>query len=131
MFMYSPARWGQSFMAFFLDLFILDWICFPLVFVVSPQDNPKLFMLVRLWIMITYFAAMESSPWKATLGKLLLGIRISRTDGETPLFHQTLQRTCLGICFFGVGFLRAIWNPHSLAWHDEYTQTCVMEEWWD
>lgn len=131
MFMYTPARWGQRLAAFLLDLLILDVIRFPLIFIISPHDRPQLLMVVNIWILITYFAAFESSPWRATLGKLLMGIRVSRTDGEIPSFYQTLQRVCWSICSMGFSFLRALWNPHTLAWHDEFTQTCVVEEWWE
>jgi uncharacterized RDD family membrane protein YckC len=130
-FIYTPARWGQRFFAFVLDLFILDWVCLPLLFLISPENDARIFIIARLWIMVTYFAALESSPWKATLGKLLFGLRVNRVDGASPLFLQTLQRICLGTCLLGVGFFRALWNPHGLALHDELTQTCVLEEWWD
>jgi uncharacterized RDD family membrane protein YckC len=130
-FIYTPARWGQRFCAFVLDLFILDWVCLPLIFLISPEQDARVFVLARLWLMVTYFAAMESSVWQATLGKLLFGLRVSRLDNTPAGFLQSLQRICLGTCLLGIGFFRALWNPHALAFHDELTQTCVLEDWWD
>jgi uncharacterized RDD family membrane protein YckC len=130
-FVYTPARWGQRFSAFMLDLFILDFIRFPLLLFISPIHQPYTLFFINTWILFTYFAALESSPWRASFGQLIMGIRISRTDGEDVSFHQSLQRISLGMCFLGISFLRALWNPHSLALHDEYTRTCVVEEWWE
>ncbi len=129
-FIYTPARWGKRIVAFIVDIIILKLIRFPLIFIFSP-DQQMLFIFVNLWILITYFAAFESSPWKATPGKLMMGIRVSRIDGEAPLFYQTLQRICLGLISLGTSFMCALWNRHTLAFHDEFTDTCVIEEWWE
>ncbi len=131
MFAYTPARWGQRFSAFLIDLLILDFIRFPLLFFISPNEQPHLLLFINTWIMVTYFAALESSPWRATFGKLLLGIRITQTDGNSPEFYQSLQRIAIGLILPLISFARALWHPHSHALHDEYTNTCVMEEWWE
>jgi uncharacterized RDD family membrane protein YckC len=49
-----------------------------------------------LWLI--YSAVLEASPWQATLGKRLLGIRVVDRDGN----RLTVGRRFDAICFFSV-----------------------------
>lgn len=65
----------------------------------QPDLKPPSLVL-WLWVVATmslptwiYFAAMESSPWQATLGKRLLRIVVTDMDTQRLTFRHALART--------------------------------------
>ena len=64
-----------------------------------------------------------------TLGKMISGIRVVRTDGSRAgLFISTFRFFCYiisgGLLF--VGFLWVIWDENRQAWHDMLADTMVI-----
>jgi uncharacterized RDD family membrane protein YckC len=56
-----------------------------------------------------YFALAESSPWRATLGKRVLGLRVSGPGGRRLSFGRSLLRSLLKL---------APWEAaHAALWH--------------
>jgi uncharacterized RDD family membrane protein YckC len=68
-----------------------------------------------------YCAFMESSSWRATVGKRLLGLEVVNTDGERISFGQaTIRHFMKFLSFFClmIGFLMAGWTKRRQALHD-------------
>lgn len=75
-----------------------------------------------------YFAGMEASPWHATLGKRVLGLKVVATDGRPVGLARALLRYCAaGISWvlLNLGHAMAAWTPDKRALHDYVAGTRV------
>jgi uncharacterized RDD family membrane protein YckC len=76
-----------------------------------------------------YFALMESGPWQATLGKKLLGIRVTGLDGGRIGFGRATGRyfgKILSALIFYIGFLMAAFTDQKQGLHDMIAGTLVV-----
>jgi uncharacterized RDD family membrane protein YckC len=76
-----------------------------------------------------YFAACESSPWQATLGKLALGIRVTDLQGQRISFVRATGRyfgKLLSAFMLCIGFLMVAWTQRKQGLHDMLAQTLVL-----
>ena len=87
-----------------------------------------IFVFLLWW---AYFAGMESSPLRATLGKAAVGLYVSRENGDRISFGQANGR------FFGkiisslilyIGFMMAGWTSRKQALHDKMAGTLVLRK---
>ena len=77
-----------------------------------------------------YFAAMESSPRQATLGKLALGIRVVGRDGARISFARASARffaAALSWLSLNLGHALAAWTRERRALHDFVAATWVVD----
>lgn len=77
-----------------------------------------LILAVGSWL---YCAFMESSSWRATIGKRLLGLEVITSDGGTTSFGQATIRHLmkfLSLFCLMIGFLMAGWTKRRQALHD-------------
>jgi len=76
------------------------------------------FMLIALFF---YFVLMESSHKQATIGKMILGIRVTDIDGNrisiNKSFKRTLSKSLSFILLFG-GFIMICFTKKRQALHD-------------
>ena len=78
---------------------------------------------------IAYFAAMESSPKSATIGKLALGLRVGKPDGTRLSLENALGRSLAKILSalpLGLGFAWAFFDEQGRCWHDLLAGTVVV-----
>ena len=64
--------------------------------------------------------------WGASLGLALCGLEVGTVDGHRPGWFRVLAREVLrwvGVACLGTGV--AVVCADGLAWHDEWTRTCV------
>jgi uncharacterized RDD family membrane protein YckC len=84
------------------------------------------FTFVVRWL---YFALMESSRWQGTVGKRLLGIRVTGMDGNRIGFGRATGRyfgkiiSALILC---IGFMMAGFTERKQALHDMIAGTLVV-----
>ncbi len=87
-----------------------------------------------IWLVIAltgygYFTACEASPWQATPGKRLLGLRVARVDGR-PLDLRTaaVRSLARSLCHLslGLGYLLALSNRRRQGLHDLIAKTVVV-----
>lgn len=84
--------------------------------------------IVITWL---YFALMESSSKQATIGKMVLGIKVVDLDGNRISFARATGRyfskmLSYMICF--VGFFMAAFTEKKQALHDIIAGTLVVKE---
>jgi uncharacterized RDD family membrane protein YckC len=75
-----------------------------------------------------YFIGMEASPRQATLGKRLLGIKVTALDGGRPSLVQVAGRfvaATLSWLTLNLGHALAGWTPERRALHDYLAGTRV------
>jgi len=87
--------------------------------------------LVGKWFIlfgIAYFVAMWT--WKGTtIGSIVLGLKLVRTDGQPVNFAVALVRSLSALfsaVVFFLGFLWAGWDRDKQAWHDKIAGTVVV-----
>ncbi len=83
-----------------------------------------------LALMLAYFTFFHAT-WGQTIGKMIFGLRVVRTDGQPLSFSRALARA-LGyivsaIPFF-LGFLWVALTSGKRSWHDALTDTMVTRE---
>jgi uncharacterized RDD family membrane protein YckC len=105
----------------------------------STENNPVLmtiaFMLdiviilssiVGIWL---YHAWLESSAWQGTVGKRLLGLRVTSMTGERISFWHASGRffgRILGTLPFFAGYLTMLFTERKQALHDLIASTLVV-----
>jgi uncharacterized RDD family membrane protein YckC len=86
----------------------------------------------NLWALLAlvYYAAFESSPERATLGKLAVGISVSTPDGRRLSFARAALRTLAKIPSLAivVGFFMPLFTERKQALHDILTNAVVVRK---
>jgi uncharacterized RDD family membrane protein YckC len=75
-----------------------------------------------------YFSVMESSRHQATVGKRMLGIKVTNAQGAPIALPQSLARYCaasLSWLTMNLGHALAAWTPQRRALHDYVASTRV------
>ena len=84
-----------------------------------------------IFIRWSYFAGMESSPLKATLGKIAVGIYVVDLNGERIGFGQASKRffgKIISGLILGIGYLMAGFTEKKQALHDQISNCLVLEK---
>ncbi|MGB1206647.1 MAG: RDD family protein [Chitinophagales bacterium] len=141
------AQIWQRLAAYFIDVFCLG--LFPVVLllptlmpvidyetvsmkqaitkIVWGLANPYIVLFFVHWL---YFSILESSKYNATLGKLLVGIKITDQKQQTISFRQANLRYFYKIIShltFGFGFTWVFFNEKRLTLHDKWAKTIVVQ----
>jgi len=138
------AGFWKRFAAYLIDAVILNISAFIVTFiagfvyivsikaVISKADidniTPYVYILsiVIVWL---YYAFMESSSKQATLGKMILGIKVTGLSGEKISFKIAAGRFFAKIpsgLIFGIGYMMAGWTEKKQALHDMLADTLVV-----
>jgi uncharacterized RDD family membrane protein YckC len=78
-----------------------------------------------------YWAALESSPWRATLGKKLFGIEVTDLYGHRISFARATGRHFaknISLLIVGIGFLMAGFTEKKQALHDLLAGCLVIKK---
>lgn len=102
----------------------------------SPADSPAIesfFELLDLGLpllmYLAYYTVLESSEAQATLGKRLVGIRVTDLEGRRLSFGRAFGRACarfLSYLSFGIGLLIQPFTERKQALHDLLAGTIVV-----
>lgn len=77
---------------------------------------------------LVYFVGFNAG-FGGTPGKLVLGLRVLRANGDRLTFGRALLRLCsalLTVCSFGIGFILVAFTPEKRALHDLLADTRVV-----
>lgn len=83
-------------------------------------------MMVINWL---YYALMESSKNRATLGKMAVGIVVVNENGERISFAKATGRyfaKILSGLLLGIGFIMAAFDQRKQSLHDRLAKTVVI-----
>jgi uncharacterized RDD family membrane protein YckC len=85
-----------------------------------------------IWIVGTfvYSAAMESSSYQATVGKIALGIQVTDLNGNRISFGRALGRNLakiLSAIILYIGFIMAAFTERKQGLHDMIAGTLVVK----
>lgn len=82
-------------------------------------------------LIIIYYALMESSKYQATLGKIVMGIRVVNKDGRGIDFSKALLRNLsklLSAFILGIGYIMMIFDDRKQGLHDKIADTFVVKQ---
>ena len=137
------AGFWYRFLAYLIDSLLMSVVLFPLGLVVGlgigprgvDENTPELavanmglnvFSILTGWL---YYAFLESSSWQGTVGKKLLGLRVTDLDGNRISFGRATGRyfgmILSGmICF--IGFIMVAFTEKRQGLHDIMASTLVL-----
>jgi uncharacterized RDD family membrane protein YckC len=115
----------------FIPALILNF--FFVILAAAAEDEgiltiPYLISLVGTWL---YSALMESSSLQATLGKMMVGIKVTNRHGGRISFGQATGRyfaKILSQLILYIGFMMAGWTEKKQALHDFMAGTLVVRK---
>ncbi len=116
-FSFPRARFLERIAAGALDTVLLGIVC-------------KMLHVHGFWplVALIYFAVMWT--WKGTtVGGIILGLRVTRVDGERLTFLVALVRAlaaAFSVTVLFLGFLWIIWDRERQGWHDQIAGTVVV-----
>jgi len=87
--------------------------------------------IVVILLFILYFSIMESSSKQATLGKMVLKIKVTDYSGKRISFLRALGRYLAKIIseiILYIGFMMAGWTKKKQALHDKIASTLVVND---
>ena len=137
---YQLAGGGQRFLANLLDGLVLYGINSFLANVVISQLDRAVTMddlnnlllvyyLITLALSLTYYIGFLRYGGQ-TFGKMALGIRVVRTNGESLRWRDAILRYIgyiLNTFSFGIGFLWILIDERRQGWHDKMAGTIVIK----
>ena len=85
--------------------------------------------LVFTFVPLLYWPVLESSAWQATVGKRIMGLQVTDTDGARLSFVRALLRMLAKILSWiplGLGFVMAAFMARKQALHDILVKTLVV-----
>ncbi|MBS4189027.1 RDD family protein [Bacillus sp. FJAT-49705] len=87
--------------------------------------------LINMAGVIAYYAGLHSSKWQATVGKKLLGLKVTDLNGNRISFWRALGRY-LSLAFLSgillIGFIIAAFTEKKQALHDLIAGTVVVKK---
>jgi uncharacterized RDD family membrane protein YckC len=87
--------------------------------------------VVFLIIQTLYYSLMESSNYQASLGKMVLGLKVTDTNGNKLDFSKALVRNLCKIIssmILLIGYLMAAFTEKKQALHDMIANTLVVKK---
>ena len=115
-----------------LAAFLVDLTLFGMLGGISrvlfPQVTGSGYLALAGWI---YFAAMESSGLQATVGKKLLGLRVTGRQGNRLGFWRASARyggKLLSVISLGAGFAMIFFTEEKQTFHDYVAGSVVLDE---
>lgn len=95
-------------------------------FLLAAYSMTTLAIVIMTWL---YYAIMESGRRKATVGKLLMNLRVATMNGD-PLTFATASARFFGkiisAALLGAGFIMQPFTPRKQALHDIIAGTVVL-----
>ncbi len=87
-----------------------------------------------LGLVFAYKFVLELTPWRATFGKKILGIRIVAADGSETGAGAIIWREILYVVFSGISLVNLVFlimlavDDEARGWHDHLASTKVVHD---
>jgi uncharacterized RDD family membrane protein YckC len=137
------AGFWLRFAAAVIDAFVMFIPFFVITFIVvviyklasAANERGAALVIFVVWPVLTtlvtsfYFALLESSPRRATLGKMAVALYVGDIDGHRLTLGRAMSRTLakyLSILTAGIGFVMCGFTQKKQALHDKTTSCLVL-----
>ena len=149
----SYAGFWRRFAAYLIDQFIIAWVLnefwgnyfnnarvyfrlYEESFTGDIYRDMETFATIGMWVLLIpfismYYAGMESSPLRATVGKLAVGIYVTDLQGQRVSFGRAAGRffgKILSGMLLGIGYLMAAFTERKQALHDSMSECLVLRK---
>ncbi|MCA1029813.1 RDD family protein [Bacillus timonensis] len=88
-------------------------------------------LLLALIVPVAYYAGFHASPWQATVGKKIVGLKVTDLNGNRISFWRGFGRY-LAMSFlsgiFMIGYIMALFTEKKQALHDLIAGTVVVRK---
>ena len=126
---YELATFGSRAVALIIDQIILFGISI-IIGTLTPNTSDTVALIIGFAINFLFHYYFWTQRDGQTPGKLYLDIKIIKSDGSPINSTDTLVRV-IGYMFgglsLGIGYLWALFDPNSQAWHDKMARTYVVK----
>lgn len=88
------------------------------------------YKIVKEVVFLAYYSLMEASKYQGTLGKIILGIRVTDLNGNAVAVSKALLRNLgkyISGFIFGIGFLMIVFDNRKQGLHDKIADTLVVK----
>jgi len=112
----------------FIPLLILETILFKFNYTNKDFNTYRFFIAIITWIF--YNSVFESSVYQATIGKMILKLKVIGLDGKRISVLRSFFRcitTIISILPIGLGIWYITTDPKKRAWHDLISGTYVIK----
>ena len=137
------AGFWKRYAAYFIDYILLTVVTLPLSMIINVMGASSgnegvqvaltlVVMLLSMVISIGYYAGFHASRGGATLGKMAVGIKVVRGNGERISFLRAFCRylaTIVSSLILMIGFIMAAFTERKQALHDMMCDTLVVDKW--
>jgi uncharacterized RDD family membrane protein YckC len=138
----SYAGLGIRSIAFLLDLIFLGFIIGIMEIILYGEASPLFGLLDLNWklvglyfaVFFLYFGWTESSRSQASIGKMIMDLKVVGENGERISFLTSVYRyllTYLSTVSFGLGFVPALKTSRKAGWHDRISKSYVVRAYRD
>jgi uncharacterized RDD family membrane protein YckC len=89
------------------------------------------YYMIMMLINWLYSAGMESSSNQATLGKMVVGVKVTNLEGEQISFINATGRyfaKLISAIILMIGYIMAAFSPKKQALHDQLAKTLVVKK---
>ena len=148
--MYQPyavqtyAGFWWRFLAYLIDTMLTACVFFPLGFILGvvivasgeKPSSPSMIAArlglngVSLLVSWLYYALCESSSWQGTVGKKIVGLRVTDLNGQRINFGKATGRhfgKILSAMILGIGFIMIAFTEQKQGLHDIMAGTLVLK----
>ncbi len=111
-------------------IFLILWFVNPSYFV-AHYTLPLAALILGVVVKWSYFIFLESSPLKATLGKLLFGLIVVDNNGDKISLKQANKRywaKVISLLTVYIGYFLAGWTKKKRALHDMIAGTLIIKK---
>jgi uncharacterized RDD family membrane protein YckC len=108
--------------------FVIDGIVLVILIYFFYNLNPNLMMIpVLLFVIPIMYNIVMITRWQASIGKLLIGLRIYNQYGETPSWKQVLVRTLIALPSYILilPIFALFFSDEKQTLHDRISKTVV------
>ncbi len=116
---------GRRLGAYLIDAVIVNLVLSPLYLIIPDFNLVNMIFLVLYTLYYVFMVGM----YGATLGKMILKIRIVKEDGAKVSFVDAFIRelaSYISAVVLFLGYLWVLWDPKKQAWHDKVAHTVVV-----
>ncbi|MDR1123582.1 MAG: RDD family protein [Elusimicrobiota bacterium] len=133
------AGFWKRFIALIIDAVIISFCSVPFVFIFRPSRTPEggfglAFNIFVFFANLMYYALLESSPWQATIGKKIIGIKVVDLEYKRIDFFTAAIREFSKILsgfILCLGYIMAAFTSQKRALHDFIGGTLVVNDYFE
>lgn len=110
--------------------YVIDTLILYIPFIFIPKiDYYNVWLNILFLILWTAYFVWMVGTYGATVGKMVMKLKITKEDGKKVSYSDALLReiaSYLSFIVFGLGYLNIIWDKRKQGWHDKIAKTIVI-----